>query len=87
VTQSSDEICFEKSFERLEVILERMNSGTASLDESLKLFQEADGLIKACNERLCKAESQVEALIKNRNGGLVLGQDQKPATTDFTAES
>ncbi|MDP1834772.1 MAG: exodeoxyribonuclease VII small subunit [Chlamydiales bacterium] len=83
----SDEVCFEKAFARLETILERMNAGESSLDESLKLFEEADGLIIGCNKRLCDAERRVETLIKNRNGELALGADQKPATTDFTAES
>lgn len=76
-------ICFEKAFSRLENILERMNSGEASLDESLKLFEEANGLIVQCNKRLTDAEGKVEMLIKNRSGDLTLGSDLKPSTTDF----
>lgn len=76
---------FESAFARLETILERMNSNTVSLDESLKLFEEADRLIAACNKKLNEAESKVEMLIKNRNGDLSLAADQKPMTQNFCA--
>lgn len=71
---------FESAFKRLEAILERMNSNTISLDESLKLFEEADKLITACNTRLNSAERKIEMLIKTRNGDLTLGPDLKPLT-------
>lgn len=78
------EMTFEGAFQRLEQILERMNSGTISLDESLKLYEEADKLITLCNRRLNDAERKVEILIKNRNNELALGSDQKPITQDFS---
>jgi exodeoxyribonuclease VII small subunit len=71
---------FESAFKRLESILERMNSNTVSLDESLKLFEEADKLITTCNARLNHAERKIEMLIKTRNGDLTLGPDLKPMT-------
>lgn len=71
---------FELAFKRLEAILERMNSNTVSLDESLKLFEEADRLITTCNARLNNAERKIEMLIKTRNGDLALGPDLKPLT-------
>jgi exodeoxyribonuclease VII small subunit len=78
---------FESAFSRLEEILERMNSGTISLDESLKLYEEADGLINMCNKKLTDAERRIEILIKNRNGELAMGADQKPLVQDFTIPS
>lgn len=80
---TSKDIPFEAAFARLEEILEKMNSGTISLDESLKLYEEADALIATCNRRLTDAERKIEILIKNRNGELVVGQDQKPMVQDF----
>jgi exodeoxyribonuclease VII small subunit len=71
---------FEAAFSRLELILERMNSATISLDESLKLFEEADKLITICNQRLNDADRKIEMLIKTRNGELALGPDLKPMT-------
>lgn len=84
-TPQAKDIPFEIAFARLEEILERMNSGTISLDESLKLYEEADSLIMTCNRRLTDAERKIEVLIKNRNGELTVGSDQKPMTQDFTS--
>lgn len=79
----NSEQTFENAFARLEEILERMNSGAVSLDESLKLYEEADRLINMCNKRLTDAERKIEILIKNRNGELAIGTDQKPLVQDF----
>ena len=81
--EQKSESSFEDAFARLETILERMNSGSITLDESLKLYEEADKLINTCSKRLNDAERKIEVLIKNRNGDLVLGTDQKPTTQDF----
>jgi len=62
----SDELPFEKAFERLEKILEAMNSGKVSLEESLKLFEEAENLMRHCSLRLNNAEQKIEQLIKGR---------------------
>ena len=63
-------LSFEKAFERLEKILEIMNGGKTSLEESLKFFEEAEALMRICGERLSSAEQKIEQLIKGRNGEL-----------------
>lgn len=78
-----EELSFETAFSRLEEILEKMNSGTVSLDESLKLYEEADKLISVSQKRLTDAERKIEQLVKNRNGEVILSADQKPSTQDF----
>lgn len=75
---------FEEAFTRLEQILEKMNAQSISLDDSLKLYEEADGLIQFCGKRLHDAERKIETLIKKRNGDLDTGDDQLPTTEDFT---
>ncbi len=85
-TEAAPEVSFEDAFQRLEHILEKMNSGSVSLDESLKLYEEADKLITNCNKRLTTAERKIETLIKNRNGELTLGPDQKPLTKPFNPD-
>ncbi len=80
------ELSFEAAFARLEEILEKMNSGSISLDESLKLYEEADKLILMCQKRLTDAERKIETLIKNRNGEVTLGPDQKPLMQDFNLQ-
>ena len=82
-TQNSSSISFEAAFARLEEILEKMNSEAISLDDSLKLYEEADQLIALCNKRLNEAERKIEMLVKNRNGELVTGNDDQPVTQDY----
>ncbi len=60
-------LSYEKAFERLEKILEMMNSGKVPLEESLKLFEEAEHLIRSCTTSLNTAEKTIEKLIKARN--------------------
>jgi exodeoxyribonuclease VII small subunit len=75
---------FEKAFERLEEILKLLNDGQISLDESLKLFEEADSLINNCSLKLTSAEQKIETLIKNRSNELVLDKDEKPKKEPFS---
>ena len=78
--QEATPLTFEAAFARLEEILERLNSGTISLDDSLKFYEEADQLIATCNKRLNDAERKVEILVKNRIGELTIGGDDKPCS-------
>lgn len=81
--KSIEEITFELAFSRLEVILEKLNSGALSLDESIKLYEEADQLMHSCSKKLQDAERKIELLVKNRSGEVALGPDQKPLVQDF----
>lgn len=74
---------FETAYKRLEEILELMNSGKLSLEDSLSLYEEADRLIAACSQRLTEAETRIETLIKNRNGEVALDEQQKPIVQEF----
>jgi len=75
---------FEQAYARLEEILEKMNSGKQSLEDSLSLYEEADRLIVFCNKRLQQAEQKIETLIKNREGDLVLTPSGSPQTQEFS---
>lgn len=79
-------ISFEDAFTRLEKILEQINSGAVSLEDSLALYEEADALIISCNKKLTEAEKKVEILIKNRQGELTMNSDNKPATQEFSTK-
>lgn len=80
--KASSEIQFEKALARLEEILEKMNKGGVSLEEALKLYEEADKLIGVCNKRLNEAERKIEVLIKNRTGDVTV-VDGQPETEPF----
>ena len=76
-------LSYEKAFERLEQILELMNSGKTPLEESLKLYEEAEKLMRTCTTSLNAAEQKIEQLIKGRNGELQLDENKNPKTEPF----
>jgi exodeoxyribonuclease VII small subunit len=59
---------FEEAMERLENIVERLESGDLSLEESLKIFEEGMNLVSFCSKKLEEAEQKVTMLIKDQNG-------------------
>ena len=61
---------FEESLKKLEGIVDRLEKGDLSLEESLKLFEEGIGLSSACKQELEAAEGKVQMLIKQRDGSL-----------------
>lgn len=67
---------FESAYSRLEEILNQLNSGKASLENALKLYEEADQLITWCNKELSLAEQKIETLIKNRQNVALDSQGQ-----------
>ncbi len=76
-------LSYEKAFERLEEILEAMNSGKVPLEDSLKLYEEAEKLMRACTVSLNAAEQKIEQLIKSRTGELTLDPAQQPQKQSF----
>ena len=74
---------FESAYARLEKILELKDRGNAALEDSMKLYQEADELINYCNKSLKTAEKKIETLIKNRSGEVEMKADGNPQTTLF----
>ncbi|MEW5911126.1 MAG: exodeoxyribonuclease VII small subunit [Thermodesulfobacteriota bacterium] len=61
---------FEQSLQRLEQIVDRLESDELELEESLALFEEGVKLAEACNRRLDEAEKKVSLLLKDREGAL-----------------
>lgn len=64
----SDELSFEKAVERLEAIVEAMESGGAGLDAMVASFEEGQKLVKLCSAKLAEIERKVEILTKGTNG-------------------
>ena len=54
---------FEESVQRLEGIVERLESGSLPLEDSLALFEEGVTLARASQEQLDRAERRVEELL------------------------
>ncbi len=54
---------FEKKLGRLEDIVEKMETGELTLEDSLKLFEEGVKLSRECNTQLSEAEQKVKLLL------------------------
>ncbi len=67
---------FEKKLTRLEEIVQKMENGELSLDESLKLFEEGVKLSRECNKELSEAEQKVKKLVG-------VDKDGEPILEDF----
>lgn len=52
----------EQSFDKLEELVDTLENGNVSLDESFKIYQEGIKLIKNCNQQLDKVEKQITVL-------------------------
>ena len=59
---------FEEAMERLENIVEGLEKGDLSLEESLKIFEEGMKLVSFCSRKLDEAEQKVTMLIKDQSG-------------------
>lgn len=70
---------FEAKLNRLEDIVDKMETGDLALEESLKMFEEGVKLVRDCQTQLNAAEQKVKVLLA------VDGQGQAQ-TTDFVSE-
>lgn len=61
---------FEKDLNKLEKIVETLEDGGLSLDDSLKRFEEGIKLAQRCEKALADAEKKIEVLTKNAEGKL-----------------
>ena len=61
---------FESQMERLEEIVRLLEKGEASLNESMKLFEEGTRLSAALGKLLDKAEQKVTVMQENMQGEL-----------------
>lgn len=59
---------FEQSLERLDVIVKLLESGNAPLEESMKLYEEGIALVRACNSALERTEAKIKLLQGGENG-------------------
>ena len=59
----------EQSLDSLEALVERMESGELTLEESLQAFEQGVKLTRECQQALSQAEQKVQQLMEN-NGEL-----------------
>jgi exodeoxyribonuclease VII small subunit len=72
------ELNFEGAMDRLEKIVEQMESGKLPLEDLIVRYEEGMKLVKTCQERLAKAEQKIEIITRNSAGKAVV-QEFEPA--------
>ncbi len=66
---------FEQALKRLDEIVELIDNGEISLDQSLNLLEEGTGLVAFCAQKLNRVEKRIQILRKD-NEGFVLDNEE-----------
>ncbi len=64
MSRKTSKINFEKSLKEMETIVEAMEAGELSLEESLKQFERGIALTRDCQTALAEAEQKVSILME-----------------------
>ena len=87
--QRETEPNFERAMERLEAIVEQMESGKLPLEDLIVRYEEGMNLVKVCQERLANAEHKIEIIARNSAGKSAVKEfepTQEAAATDKRTE-
>jgi len=65
---------FEDRLSALEAVVERLERGDLTLEESVRLFEEGVHLSNACKLELEKAEGRIQVLVETQGGGVEVAE-------------
>ncbi len=83
VKDTLNTLSYEQAFQKLESILEEMNGRDIQLERALELFEQANELMKVCQEKLTQAEKRVEIILKGKDGSPLRDKNDNIETTPF----
>ena len=72
---------FEENLTALETVVERLERGDLSLEDSVKLFEQGIALSGACKEELDSAEGRIQILLERGDGV------RAPASVELESEA
>ena len=75
-------INFEATLNELETLVEQLERGDISLEESLKQFEHGIQLVRSCQQSLQAAEQKVQMLTRDRTGDTLEDFVTAPDPTD-----
>jgi exodeoxyribonuclease VII small subunit len=70
---------FEGAMDRLETIVEQMESGKLALEDLIVRYEEGMNLVKVCQERLASAEQKIDIIARN-SAGKAFVKDFEPSS-------
>jgi exodeoxyribonuclease VII small subunit len=79
--QPGEPLNFESAMDRLEAIVEQMESGKLALEDLIIRYEEGMSLVKTCQERLASAEQKIEIIARNSAGKPVVKNFEPAAET------
>lgn len=85
--KTEHEQTFEGAMDRLEAIVEQMESGKMMLEELIVRYEEGMKLVKVCQERLASAEQRIEVITRNSAGKAIMRDFEPTVEKERTAKS
>jgi exodeoxyribonuclease VII small subunit len=74
------ELSFEAALKQLEEVVQRLEKGEPTLEESLQLYEQGVKLSRLCQQKLEEAQGKVEMLLKDERGEPVTDAKGRPKT-------
>ena len=65
---------FEEHLAQLETVVDRLERGDLTLDESVRLFEEGMKLSQACKAELEQAEGRIQVLVQGKGGAMQIAE-------------
>lgn len=62
VPEKERELTIEETFAALDELIDRLESGKGSLEDAFKNYEEGMRLVKSCNEKIERIETQIQVL-------------------------
>ncbi len=75
--KAENNLNFEAALDELNTIVEKMESGDLSLEDSLKQFERGIALTRKCQTTLKQAEQHVQVLVQTQQGDTLEAFDDK----------
>lgn len=79
------EMKFEEALEKLEKIVQELERGDLSLEESLKRYEEGVRLSQYCSKKLEQAKKRVEILVKSQGKLEMVPFEEESEKSDASA--
>jgi exodeoxyribonuclease VII small subunit len=76
--KASQKLDFEQAMEKLESIVEKLESGELTLEDSVKAFEEGIELSRLCKKKLESAEDRVKKIVEKAEGDFDLELFEEP---------
>lgn len=80
MTKTETAPTFESALKDLEDVVQRLEKGELSLEDSLALYQRGIELSRTCHAKLEEAEGKIALLLKDAKGDVLRGPDGRPKT-------